>query len=167
MSEKISITSLCWDRGLRPKSKTVKAHWQVRQQLLGEFFVACAQIFCPSLIFFGVWLVIAENSPKPRPSVSFWADVIENWPKRASLAMGDELNEKQPSLFGQLSFGLLSIDCKLPEFGQLFLGSWLYFFGEKWSNPFSRRYFFGQLDLDQLKRQLELKHPHSHQLRLN
>jgi len=37
--------------------------------------------------------------------------------------MGDEFNEKQPSLFGQLSFGQLSIDCKLPEFGQLFSGS--------------------------------------------
>ena len=84
--------------------------------------------------------------------------------------MGDELNQKQPSLFGQLSFGQLSIGCKLSEFGhlysvshslfnncpnplkfgELFSGSYgPTFFGKNSSNPFSRSYFFGQLDLDQ------------------
>ena len=46
--------------------------------------------------------------------------------------MGDELNQKRPSLFGQLSFGQLSfgqlsIGCKLPEFGHLYLVSYSLF----------------------------------------
>ena len=41
--------------------------------------------------------------------------------------MGDELNKKWPSLFEQLSFGQLSIECKLPEFGQLFSVSYSLF----------------------------------------
>ena len=60
--------------------------------------------------------------------------------------MGDELNEKRPSLLGQLSFGQLSIWALSGTYFRAVVDPT--FFGKKSSNPFSRTYFFGQLDLD-------------------
>ena len=63
--------------------------------------------------------------------------------------MGDELNEKRPSLLGQLSFWQLSIWAVSGSYFRAVMDPT--FFGENSSNPFSRSYFFGQLDLDPKK----------------
>ena len=63
--------------------------------------------------------------------------------------MGDELNEKRPSLLGQLSFGQLSIWALSGSYFRAVVDPT--FFGKNSSNPFSRSYFFGQLDLDHEK----------------
>ena len=62
--------------------------------------------------------------------------------------MGDELNEKRPSLLGQLSFGQLSIWAVSGSYFRAVMDPT--FFRENSSNPFLRSYFFGQLDLDQI-----------------